>query len=257
MIYIFPRSFCLFCWRKYVDRSWEYINRSQTHECWNWGWGRAIPRKEIHKWDFRCSAGCSIVWPSITSVRTALSDNPSQNALHYVLISHTGVWNRVTTHQTVRGTVWPSITECTELCDHKSHSVRNCVKRVTRPNITQCTELCDHLSHSARNCVTIHHTVRVCTTWPPRTVSGPRIRHEPGHSPILLPAAVVQAYLSCHILPPPPSHPCLSQPGQTQSARPLSLSYLQEWKGWGRRSSYSSSSSSLVYFPKLLPFVEE
>jgi hypothetical protein len=21
------------CWRKYVDRSWDYINRSQTHEC--------------------------------------------------------------------------------------------------------------------------------------------------------------------------------------------------------------------------------
>ncbi len=35
--YIFPRWVCLFCWRKYVDRSWEYINRSQTHECGNWG----------------------------------------------------------------------------------------------------------------------------------------------------------------------------------------------------------------------------
>ncbi len=55
VIYIFPRSVCLFCWRKYVDRSWDYINRSQTHECGNWGWGRAIPRKEIHEWDFRCS----------------------------------------------------------------------------------------------------------------------------------------------------------------------------------------------------------
>jgi hypothetical protein len=32
-----------------------YINRSQTQECWNWGWGRTIPRKGIHKWDFRCS----------------------------------------------------------------------------------------------------------------------------------------------------------------------------------------------------------
>ncbi len=40
---------------KYVDRSWEYINRSQTHECGNWDWGRAVPRKGIHKWDFRCS----------------------------------------------------------------------------------------------------------------------------------------------------------------------------------------------------------
>ncbi len=54
-IYIFPRSVCLFFWRKYVDRSWDYINCSQTHECRNWGWGRAFPRKGIHKWDFRCS----------------------------------------------------------------------------------------------------------------------------------------------------------------------------------------------------------
>jgi hypothetical protein len=26
---------CLFCWRKYVDRSCEYINRSQIQECGN------------------------------------------------------------------------------------------------------------------------------------------------------------------------------------------------------------------------------
>ncbi len=32
-IYILPPSICLFCCRKYVDRSWKYINRSQTHEC--------------------------------------------------------------------------------------------------------------------------------------------------------------------------------------------------------------------------------
>ncbi len=57
VIYIFPRSVCLLCWKKYVDRSWDYINRSQTQECGNWGWGRAIPRKGIHKWDFRCSVG--------------------------------------------------------------------------------------------------------------------------------------------------------------------------------------------------------
>ncbi len=40
---------------KYVDRSWEYINRSQKHECGSWDGGCAIPRKEIRKWDFRCS----------------------------------------------------------------------------------------------------------------------------------------------------------------------------------------------------------
>jgi hypothetical protein len=34
---------------KYEDRSWEYINRSQTQECGNWDWGRAIPFLGIHK----------------------------------------------------------------------------------------------------------------------------------------------------------------------------------------------------------------
>ncbi len=58
--YIFPRWVCLFCWRKYVDWSWEYINRSKTHECWNWGWGRAIPRKGIYKRNCHCSVGIQI-----------------------------------------------------------------------------------------------------------------------------------------------------------------------------------------------------
>jgi hypothetical protein len=39
---------------KYMDR-WESINLSQTHECGNWESGRAVPRKGINKWDFRCS----------------------------------------------------------------------------------------------------------------------------------------------------------------------------------------------------------
>jgi hypothetical protein len=38
-----------------VDRSWEYINRSQTHECGNWDCDRTIPFLGIHKWNFRCS----------------------------------------------------------------------------------------------------------------------------------------------------------------------------------------------------------
>ncbi len=54
-IYSHDRS-AYICCRKYVDRSWEYINLSQTHECGNWDWGRSIPRKGIHKWDFHCSA---------------------------------------------------------------------------------------------------------------------------------------------------------------------------------------------------------
>ncbi len=54
-IYVFPRSICLLWCRKYVDRSGEYINRSHTHECGNWAWGRAISRKVIYKWVYRCS----------------------------------------------------------------------------------------------------------------------------------------------------------------------------------------------------------
>ncbi len=33
----------------------NYINRSQTYECGNWSWGRAIPRKGIYKRNCRCS----------------------------------------------------------------------------------------------------------------------------------------------------------------------------------------------------------
>ncbi len=53
--YIFRRWVCLFCWRKYVDRPWVYINRSQTHECGTWGWGRAIPRQGIYKRNCCCN----------------------------------------------------------------------------------------------------------------------------------------------------------------------------------------------------------
>ncbi len=57
-IYIFRGSVCLLCCIHIFGNMqiWEYINRSQTHECGNWDWGRAIPRKGIHKWDFLCSA---------------------------------------------------------------------------------------------------------------------------------------------------------------------------------------------------------
>jgi hypothetical protein len=61
-ISIFPWSICLLCCRKYVAWSWEYVNRSQTHECGNWDWCRAIPRKGIHKCDFRCSTAMLIYW---------------------------------------------------------------------------------------------------------------------------------------------------------------------------------------------------
>ncbi len=40
-----------------TDPGYIYVHRSQTHECGNWDWGRANPRKVIHKWDFPCSVG--------------------------------------------------------------------------------------------------------------------------------------------------------------------------------------------------------
>jgi hypothetical protein len=76
-IYIFPRSVCLFCWRKYVDRSCDYINRSQTNKCWNWGWGRA-PRKGIHKWDFRCSAAYQLELGDLADVQNHMTTNKKQ-----------------------------------------------------------------------------------------------------------------------------------------------------------------------------------
>ncbi len=49
-IYLLLGSVCLFCCSQISpDSSWEYINRSQTHECGNWDWGPTIPRKGIHK----------------------------------------------------------------------------------------------------------------------------------------------------------------------------------------------------------------
>ncbi len=75
-IYIFPGSVCLFCWRKYVDRSWEYMNRSQTQECGSWDWGHAIPRKGIHKWCFSLQCGnigrqISYLWQCRSSYGTS------------------------------------------------------------------------------------------------------------------------------------------------------------------------------------------
>jgi hypothetical protein len=40
---------------KYVERSWKYINLSQTHECGNWDLGHAIPFLGVNKWHCGCS----------------------------------------------------------------------------------------------------------------------------------------------------------------------------------------------------------
>ncbi len=57
-IYIFPGLVCLFRCSQIgteADQSWEYINRSQIHECSNWECADSF--LGIHKSDFRYSVG--------------------------------------------------------------------------------------------------------------------------------------------------------------------------------------------------------
>ncbi len=87
--YIFPRWVCLFCWRKYVDWSWEYINRSKTHECGHWGWGRSIPRKGIYKRNGRCSVGTILMKISDNGYlcrRCSFFNRLDSNAVIYISI---------------------------------------------------------------------------------------------------------------------------------------------------------------------------
>ncbi len=52
-IYIFPGSVHIFPPAEKADPSWEYIIRSQTHECGNWDWGPNIPFLGIFVSNFR------------------------------------------------------------------------------------------------------------------------------------------------------------------------------------------------------------
>ncbi len=64
-IYIFQQSVCLFCCRKKGGPIVEiYLDHSQTHECGNWDWGRAIPFLGIHKSKFfavHCNQGFKLI----------------------------------------------------------------------------------------------------------------------------------------------------------------------------------------------------
>ncbi len=59
-IYIVPGAVYIFPPAEKADRSWEYINRTQTHECGNWDWG-----PDILFWEYLFSAFClcSVVAP--------------------------------------------------------------------------------------------------------------------------------------------------------------------------------------------------
>ncbi len=52
-IYIFPGSVHIFPPAETAAQSWEYIIRSQTHECGNWDWGPDIPFLGIFASNFR------------------------------------------------------------------------------------------------------------------------------------------------------------------------------------------------------------
>ncbi len=80
---VFPGSVCLFFCREICGLILG-INRSQTHECGNWDWGRAIPRKGIHNWDFPCSVpATAALWvQSQTSQKHKMGDISKRNGQH-------------------------------------------------------------------------------------------------------------------------------------------------------------------------------
>ena len=63
---------------KYVDRVWEYINRSPIHECWNWNWGRTIPFLGIYKRDFHCSARSYKITPLLSTLTLSVGVRKKQ-----------------------------------------------------------------------------------------------------------------------------------------------------------------------------------
>ncbi len=60
-IYSQDRS-AYFVGAKWADRSWEYINHSQEHECRNWERCWVVSFLGIHKSDFRYSVSRNAIW---------------------------------------------------------------------------------------------------------------------------------------------------------------------------------------------------
>ncbi len=62
-----PVPTLIYLWETYIlyfqDRSVCFA--AAKYECGNWDSGRAIPRKGIHKWDFRCSVGREVTYCSL------------------------------------------------------------------------------------------------------------------------------------------------------------------------------------------------
>ncbi len=60
-IYIFPGSVYIFPPAEQAYPSWEYIIRTQTHECGNWDWGPDIPLLGI-KFSAFCLCSVQYLW---------------------------------------------------------------------------------------------------------------------------------------------------------------------------------------------------
>ncbi len=66
-IYIFPGSVYIFPPAEQAGPSWEYIIRSQTHECGNWDWGPDTPFLGIFVSNFRHFVSAVQSWAIIRS----------------------------------------------------------------------------------------------------------------------------------------------------------------------------------------------
>jgi hypothetical protein len=74
-IYIFPDRSANSTAGKYVDRSWEYLNRSQTHEC-----GIRTEAGQFPEKDFRCS-----VWRFILTQNECFSYFPWKTLIDWIV----------------------------------------------------------------------------------------------------------------------------------------------------------------------------
>ncbi len=83
-LYLFPPSgLPILQENMWTDPGNIYVNRSQTHECGIWDWGRAIPFLGIHNWDFRCSVCLPNLWVMLVGHEGFEADNPARCAAFY------------------------------------------------------------------------------------------------------------------------------------------------------------------------------
>ncbi len=99
-IYIFPGLVYIFPPAEQADPSWEYIIRSQTHECGNWDWGLDIPFLGIFVSNFRHfvfavhDRETREGWSLLTVETEVNEDSRSTNEMVPSLAGSWGLWCR-------------------------------------------------------------------------------------------------------------------------------------------------------------------